>query len=366
MQNGNLVHRIKELHETYGDIARTAPNELSFINASAWHDLYGHHPGRGTAPKWGYGTIPTGAHSIFTADDPEHSRYRRLMAHGSSDKALRDMEPILQKHANELVASFRKQIRQSDAGHTVINLVGWYSFTGYDIISELTFGESFDCIGSARAHPWTSMLYEHMEALSWFASFRSLNFPGMERVLESVLPRSVTQRRQDHFNLTGEMVRKRLETPPPAAAADGGGGGPQHRDDFVAHMLRNGDDTDNKCTSIPEVEASINDLLLAGSESSSTALTGITDFLLQNPSELATLVDEIRTAFTHETDMTSSAVHELRYLGAVIEEGLRLAPPVPVGLARIVAPEGQFVSGHGIPGGVRPSPPSFLPLPPSS
>ncbi len=181
------------------------------------------------------------------------------------------------------------------------------------------------------------MLYEHMEALSWFASFRYLNFPGMERVLEFILPRSVTQRRQDHFNLTREMVHKRLETPPAAAAGGGcGNGGPQQRDDLVAHMLRNGDDIDHKGMSIPEVEASINDLLLAGSESSSTALTGTTNFLLQNPAELATLVDEIRTAFPHETDMTSSAVHELRYLGAVIKEGLRLAPPVPVGLA----PEG--------------------------
>ena len=52
------------------------------------------------------------------------------------------------------------------------------------------------------------------------------------------------------------------------------------------------------------------------------------------------LVDEIRTAFPHDSDITSSAVHEFRYLGAVIEEGLHLAPPVPEGLARIVAPEG--------------------------
>ena len=74
MQNGSLVHRIKELHEKYGEIVRIAPNELSYISASAWHDIYGHHPGRGTIPKWGYGAVPTGVHSIFTADDSEHSR----------------------------------------------------------------------------------------------------------------------------------------------------------------------------------------------------------------------------------------------------------------------------------------------------
>lgn len=35
MRNGNLVHRIKELHEKYGEIVRIAPNELPYISASA-------------------------------------------------------------------------------------------------------------------------------------------------------------------------------------------------------------------------------------------------------------------------------------------------------------------------------------------
>ena len=29
------------------------PTSLSFINANAWHDIYGHDPGRGTTPKGG-------------------------------------------------------------------------------------------------------------------------------------------------------------------------------------------------------------------------------------------------------------------------------------------------------------------------
>ncbi|KAF6236287.1 hypothetical protein HO173_005540 [Letharia columbiana] len=87
-------------------------------------------------------------------------------------------------------------------------------------------------------------------------------------------------------------------------------------------------------------EAKINDLLLAGGESCSTALTGITTFLLRSPSELAILVDDIRTALARETDMISTAVHELRHLGVFIGENLRLAPSVPVDLVRVVAPEG--------------------------
>ena len=79
------------MHETYGEIIRIAPNELSFINANAWQDLYGHHPGRGTLPRWGYGKDPNGVVNIFSANDTDHSRLRRLLAHWFSDKALRDM-----------------------------------------------------------------------------------------------------------------------------------------------------------------------------------------------------------------------------------------------------------------------------------
>lgn len=93
----------------------------------------------------------------------------------------------------------------------------------------------------------------------------------------------------------------------------------------------------------------INGLLLAGGESSSTALTGIMNFLRRSLSELAILVDDIRTALARETDMISTAVHGLRHLGVFIEEKLRLAPSVPVGLARVVAPEGRFGTGHWIP-----------------
>ena len=184
-------------------------------------------------------------------------------------------------------------------------------------------------------------------ALSWFASFRYFNFPGLERFLQFILPKSVTQRRMDHFNLSREMVRNRIDHPVKNS---------RMKDDLVSFMLRKGDDADNKGMTVLEVEATINDLLLAGSETSSTALAGIFNLLLRHPKELELLQNEVRKAFATESEITVAAVRDLPYLGAVIEEGLRLAPPVPLGLLRQVAPEGQYVSGHWIPGGVSLSP----------
>ena len=70
------------------------------------------------------------------------------------------------------------------------------------------------------------------------------------------------------------MIHKRLKTHAEAVSS------PLHGDDSVAHMLRNGDDVNNKSMSWLELEVTINDLLLAGMEISSMVHTDIMNFLL--------------------------------------------------------------------------------------
>lgn len=43
---------------------------------------------------------------------------------------------------------------------------------------------------------------------------------------------------------------------------------------------------------------------------------------------------------------------KIPYLDACLEEALRIFPPVPVGLLRVVPPEGSEIDGHFIPAGV--------------
>lgn len=39
---GTLHFDVKELHDRYGSFVRIAPDELAFIDSSAWKDIYGH------------------------------------------------------------------------------------------------------------------------------------------------------------------------------------------------------------------------------------------------------------------------------------------------------------------------------------
>lgn len=92
--------------------------------------------------------------------------------------------------------------------------------------------------------------------------------------------------------------------------------------------------------------------MLAGTETTATLLSGLTFILLKHPERLRRLTDEVRSSFPSEGGMDMSSLSRLEYLGACIEEGLRLYPPVTVGLPRTVPSGGATVCGHWVPGGV--------------
>lgn len=94
-------------------------------------------------------------------------------------------------------------------------------------------------------------------------------------------------------------------------------------------------------------------VLIAGAETTATALCGIVFFLCNSPIAMQTLVSEVHSAFASEGDITFQSTSKLSYLNAVIEEGLRLYPPVASGLSRLPPPGGAYVDGHFVPEGVR-------------
>lgn len=68
-------------------------------------------------------------------------------------------------------------------------------------------------------------------------------------------------------------------------------------------------------------------LIFAGSETTASGLSGILRILLQNKHPLTKLIHEIRSSFADEAEITMAPVGRLKYLEAVINEGLRVCPP---------------------------------------
>lgn len=81
-------------------------------------------------------------------------------------------------------------------------------------------------------------------------------------------------------------------------------------------------------------------MVLAGSETSSTCLSTITYHLFKSPHVLQELRKEIRGTFKSYGDINAASTVSLKYMHAVILEGLRIYPPLPFALPRVV-PEGS-------------------------
>lgn len=98
-------------------------------------------------------------------------------------------------------------------------------------------------------------------------------------------------------------------------------------------------------------------LIIAGSETTATLLSGLTYLLLKTPHAYAKVQEEVRSAFISAEEITLTSTGQLPYLQACLEEAMRMYPPVPIALPRRTQPEGAMIGGHFVPGNV--------PLPPS-
>ncbi|GME31920.1 putative cytochrome p450 protein [Neofusicoccum parvum] len=328
-------HRTARLHAQYGDVVRIAPNELSFISAEAWRDIYGHKiAGKGGLPKDRnfYGTDVVGSNSIIRTNDADHSRQRRLLAHAFSDKALREQEPLIRKYVDLLIEKMQDVARTPSAS---IDMVRYYNCCTFDIMADLTFGEPLGLLEQSDYTPWVAAVFASLKTNNIRALVRtyfSLTSTVVDKLLMS---ESDIVKRKLHVQHSIDRVDRRLECK-------------TDRPDIMAFVLRHNDE---KGMTRTELHANGSVLMIAGTETTATLLSGVTYYLLRDKHVLDKLTAEIRGVFKSPEEMNMTTLGQLPYLRAVLDEGLRMYPPVPAGLPRVVPPEGRIICGNSVPGG---------------
>lgn len=310
---------------------RTGPNELSFITESSWKDIYMHRQGRSQFPKAFSFNSPNNAHPVFTADDASHSRQRRVLAHAFSDKALREQEPLLHLYVDLLISKLQEE---SQARNGVVDLVDWYRYTTFDIIADLCFGESFHNLENKAEHTWISIIHPAMKAVHFFDL--ASKFPSLRFITSLVLPMLLNGQRLKSFKYPQDKVSARLNKK-------------TERPDIMSYILRYNDE---KGITRDEIDSNFEVFIVAGSDTTANLMMSCTYFLLRNPEVLNRLNAEVRTTFHTAQDINLTALSKMPYLLAVLEESLRMQPPVPHGFPRRVLPEGATISDRWVPGGV--------------
>lgn len=330
-------HRaVEKLHARYGPVVRLAPNNLSFINPEAWKDIYAHKKTRDLEmikdPEW-YVRNPDAPH-IVNGNHEEHARYRRLYSPGFSARSLREQEPLIQGYVNMFV---RGLVRACEHGETPVDMVQWFNWVTFDIIGDLAFGEPFGCLENG-ATDWLLKLNQIEEAQMRFRVIQHIPFlyRYARQIIEIMLPSDAVKGAEGHRKLTHDKVSRRVNNN-------------AYRPDFMEHILRQ---PPGKGFTFGEMLSNSATLIQAGSETTATLLSGTLFLLLQNPDKMEKLVEELTTSFASDEMMTIENTDRLPYLGAVLEEGLRLYSPAVPGFPRKVPDGGAIIDGGYVSGGV--------------
>lgn len=176
---GNSHEIILDLHKKYGPIVRVAPDELAFQSVSAWTDIGGHRKlGQAEMTKEPIFNEAFKDNLLGVRKREDHGRMRRILSRGFSASTLQRQEPFLNVYVNKLITELYKRC---DDGKTLVDIAAWYSFTAFDIIGkspysffstvpgliwdyemigDLTFGESFGSLDSGGHHPWAALIFE--------------------------------------------------------------------------------------------------------------------------------------------------------------------------------------------------------------
>ena len=332
---GQLDWSLKSLHEEYGEVVRFSPEELSFTSEQAWKDIYGHRDAPLIKDPTFYNMVKLGsdgAASIFSADPQNHPRVRKQLSHAFSEKALRDQEASVKSYVNLLI----EKLRGVAAAGNPADMVEWYNFTTFDMIGDLAIGKSFGCLKDTHYHSWVSGIWKSIKIGPYIRTMAT--YTDLEPLMRLLAPPSIKEARAKHEQYVEISARERMNQ-----------GVMEERKDFLSYILKHQGEKDG--LSDREITANCGFLILAGSETTATALSGITYHLLKTPAALRKVTEEVRNAFAREDEINFvSAGVRLPYTLACINEGLRVYPPGPTIAPRRTA-KGRVtaIAGYQVP-----------------
>lgn len=362
---GRLHQRIKDLHDTYGPVVRIAPDELSFIKAQAWNDIYCGGVGNKGFPKHAAYRNAQTFESLFDASDENHSRLRRLLKTDFfSLGAARRQEKQVQAYADRLIAQLRMHHSRERFGDCLpADMREWYNFATFDIIGQVVLSEDFGCLDGRAYHPWTLMVLTHfkLSALLMCSRFY-LPLP----ILTFLAPMRLIRLRDKFLALIRAKVARRCQRTLPPGRRDfvtAALGQLTKNKELQEKLAEDGghNPSDDNRDQVPflsrmELEANCLLLLLAGSDTIATSLIGVTHLLCENPLILQRLTREVRSVAPLESDVNyTNITSNMPYLNAVLRETHRLCPPLANGPARVVGQQAAVIAGTVVPPKVRTS-----------
>ncbi|OQE05742.1 hypothetical protein PENVUL_c022G04779 [Penicillium vulpinum] len=270
--------------------------------------------------------------SSFTTNDKIYRQKKQILSAAFAPRKLEAMEPLIRLH----IDTFCETI--AAAGKT--DIAAMLGALSIDVLSDLCFGKCFDTL---KNEPERDRILEAMEKAVELV-IREGTMHKWPRAVWKVLhsKEKMIKRGYVYQRAAGAMMEQMNRK--------------SEREDFFTNILQARRPDNGQPYEMPELMGESILLLVAGSDTTSTALTVIIWHLLANPKTMEKLTAEIRANFDSADAIKYQALQGLPYLHAVIEEGLRICPPNPGLIPRVVvdrAPGHLAIDGRIFPPGTE-------------
>jgi cytochrome P450 len=285
-----MQHWRKELGETFA-ASLIGPGEVCFVSdAESVKALYSRDRVNTIAPGRNIVLKPLlGEGSLLRQEGDEHLRRRKLMLPPFHGDRMREYEEVISEATHNAIAGWREG--EEFALHPTMQAIT------LEVILRAVFG-----VEEGKRHDELSEGLTEILAATGTPRALGLLSPSIRRTR----PYRRLQGRIDRVDeLLAEQIAERRADP-----------GLDEREDILS-MLVSARFEDGTEMSDSEVRDQLMTLLLAGHETTATALAWAFDLLFRRPDAYERLVEEIRGGDDHE------------YLDAVISETLRIRPVVP-------------------------------------
>lgn len=294
--------------------------------------------------------------STFTArGGKDHLRRRRIVSQMVSEKAQRSYDPRIAYHVRKLCDAVFPPEDQKGVTGKPLNMADWCGYLTFDLITDLVFSASYNLLGNDKfryvphvidkSNVRMSVLV-YLPVVTWLRALDRLLF-GEALAARNRFLRFVTRAIHERTARgAGKWSAQALDPCPPRADIFGGlatAKDPHTGEGFSTHDM---------------ISESIT-LMVAGSDTSSTAIASTLFYLADNPHAYHKAAAEVRQAFAHRPIRgTPSGVADgpelssCTYLRACVDEALRMSPPNGGALTReVLAAEGAMIGGHHVPRG---------------
>ncbi|EIN09211.1 cytochrome P450 [Punctularia strigosozonata HHB-11173 SS5] len=312
--NGGNQHRYYHaLHEKFGPVVRSGPNHLHVRDRSAIPIVMGREFRKGG--RYESNRLPGSQGALLTISDPHlHSQRRRIWERAFTPTNIKEYEEVVRRRANELV----KQLRSKKG--SALDLSSWITYLSFDVMGDVAYGGLFNLVSDggdklgfiARMNHGVKQ-QEVAGTIEWLAPFvlwlpqikaASARMYAMgRRALDARMKQGTTRRDLFYYLLDEDKT---------------GNGGAEPLNDVTLM-----------------VEASF--AIVAGSDTTGTALSNAFYYLLTHPPVYRRLQGEVDAAYANSGDgenVDPAVLSEMPYLNAVINETLRMQPALPNGVQR--------------------------------